>query len=1023
MKVHSIKRNFLVKLCISFAFILSVIATALCITPATANLASANTAPVVMMSEGAQIRKIAPTGIRFSAYVSNTYFTDGVLNDGVEVGMDVSILVNGETKMQTVSTESVKEEENKVWNWAESDKEGYQKFQVAVWYSETATVEQYATDLTANAFVKVGDNAKYANNEQTRSVAQVANAALTDDMLTETVDEYKDVLESFVSATNAIVWETPSLALSGDELSWTGVTGAKGYFVANEKETIHVLATAENENYTVDLTEFAKDGVVSVTAYGDGTTATYTTATDTKNYHYLTGDQIATFNHAIYAEDVVAGNPNFKDIHTNQDNFAAYGTTTYEDGRVIIQSKFTAYAGGWRDCHASVVSLSLAQGLDLSKDGVTIKLKLSSYNGSGIHYITLANPNVKDDSYTMSPAQRGNISEIATNPYLEVAVGTIVNEYEFSASTAQLEALGYENGSQLMTFIVWKEDALTDSSGMNVSFSFDDISYCDMLAEVTDLTVTGDTLSWTAVDGAENYTVYANGNVIAENVTVTSFDLSSLTETANVQVRANDANGKVSSALSVSVYYEVLTEDQLATFDHAGYVDDIQPGNPNVKNAYGYMYGSSATIETSGYKYIFTSNYNGDGTVSAQVCRGFYKGTSWSNARVYVYTITLSKELDLARDGIVIKFTTSNIWGADGTENYFTMLNPTSYDIGYESLPTERGNISGSACPYIKVEAGNSYAFSVSSAQLSALGYADGDTILTFAIWNTVGQNDNNYRKATVAWDDISYCDMLDTPVVTIDGTTASWSAVEGAANYTVSVNGVETTTTELSFDLSLLTENATISVRANSTTEGVVSSPFSATVLYDLSAALRIITFDSEEDLDNIIAGSPNKQDGHYGKWKVQPTYSNGTANFGTMFTSYTSGTGALGLFSVTLPQGLDLTKDGIAITMAVTGTPKSLPCAVALVNAKGNSAGYTTAPEEVGDIAEGVANPYMAVETLGTMFEFKISTAQLGALNYATGDTLITVAVWVYNDQGLTTSVGYGLTYTLDDISYYVE
>ncbi|MBQ8284610.1 MAG: hypothetical protein IJX75_05930 [Clostridia bacterium] len=80
-----------------------------------------------------------------------------------------------------------------------------------------------------------------------------------------------------------------------------------------------------------------------------------------------------------------------------------------------------------------------------------------------------------------------------------------------------------------------------------------------------------------------------------------------------------------------------------------------------------------------------------------------------------------------------------------------------------------------------------------------------------------------------------------------------------------------------------------------------------------------------------------------------------------------------------------------------------------------------YTTAPEEVGDIAEGVANPYMAVETLGTMFEFKISTAQLGALNYDTGDTLITVAVWVYNDQGLTTSVGYGLTYTLDDISYY--
>ena len=1021
MKVHSIKRNFLVKLCISFAFILSVIATALCITPATANLASANTAPVVMMSEGAQIRKIAPTGIRFSAYVSDTYFTDGVLNDGVEVGMDVSIVVGGETKTQTVSTESVKEEENNVWKWVESDKEGYQKFQVAVWYSETATVEQYATDLTANAFVKVGDNAKYANNAQTRSVAQVANAALTDDMLTETVDEYKDVLESFVSATNAIVWETPSLALSGDELSWTGVTGAKGYFVANEKETIHVLATAENENYNVDLTEFAKDGVVSVTAYGDGTTATYTTATDTKNYHYLTGDQIATFNHAIYAEDLQAGNPNVKCIHGKTDCgiYISEGVNVSipqfnaENGTVSIATKRDAYSGdGWSNCRINVYSLTLAKGLELDRSGITIKFKIVSTSFSEPdYYLTLANPTSQSDgSYNTLPMDR-NLSDTISTPWVYTG---FKEDKELNVSSAQLAALGYTDGATMLTFAVWNKKGQQDNMNYSATLELNDISYCDMLAEVTDLVVTNNTLAWTAVDGAENYTVYANGNAIAENVTVTSFDLSSLTETANVQVRAN-ASGKVSSALSVSVYYEVLTEDQLATFDHAGYASNTTYGHPTIKDVVNQtaFHGQPAVFNEA------------NGTVS---CTGWRTSYAGSGARIWTWTVNVENAIDLTRDGITIKFSFADYKDYDKGENYFTVINPSELDDSRKTLPIERGNLAdGVACSYVQITSkGASYELSVSSAQLSALGYTSETKMISFALWNTVACEVSNYNGvlATLVLDDISYCEMLDTPVVTIDGATASWSAVEGAANYTVSVNGVETTTTELSFDLSSLTENANISVRANSATEGVVSSPFSATVLYDLSPALRIITFDSEEDLDNIVAGNPNISTESLrpqSKILLSEMYA---ANDGVAHlklrgeTNSWRSTGMGHTVTINLPKALDLTNNnGIEIKFCVSGCSNAAAnteLRFMVLHATTIDDGYKAGDQE--------SYVQVVVDSSITNFQtLTLTKEQLGTLGYQDGATYLTLSVWTNGDT--LPGQGGSLLLYLDDISYYVE
>ncbi len=713
MKVHSIKRNFLVKLCISFAFILSVIAAAFCISPATS--VSANTDPV-MMSEGAQIRKIAPTGIRFSAYVSDTYFTDGVLNDGVEVGMDVSIVVSGETKTQTVSTETVKTEENNVWKWVDSDKEGYQKFQVAVWYSENATVEHYATDLTANAFVKVGDNATYANNAQTRSVAQVANAALTDNMLTETVDEYKDVLDSFVSATNALVWETPNVTLNGDELSWTGVTGAKGYFVTNEKETVHVLATAENANYTADLTEFAKDGVVSVTAYGDGTTATYTTAEDTKNYHYLTGDQIATFNHAIYAEDVVAGNPESADsrvITYFRENKPAEFDETKGDGGIATAAVLPITGFADVAYKMFVLSVKLSDTLDLTNnDGIEVKFQVAS-----IHGFTAA------DTVYFSLLNRANNNGTVPSDYKtpvsgesDVCKKTTVGATEFDTlvlSSAVLKEMGYD-GKTLLTFAVLTEKAMANTYGYCAFVYFDDISYCDML-DTPVVAIDGTTASWSAVEGAANYTVSVNGE---ETITTElSFDLSALTENANISVRANSTtDGVYSSPFSASVEYVWVDSSVLMDFTNATAVDNVVWVDGRNYNEAGGTTWKEAPNFANGY-------------VTFRLLRQYY--TSTTN-NLSAFKVLLNKNWDSSKGGIEVRMylqdssmlqnVTVSLLEKDGTDwSAKGARTPNvTMDVTLEENATEKGG-------WVTLQ--------VTAKQLDSLGYTNGDKEFIFGVF------------------------------------------------------------------------------------------------------------------------------------------------------------------------------------------------------------------------------------------------------------------------------------------------
>ena len=134
----------------------------------TASAATAHTEEVFMIN-GASIRYSEPAGIRFTGYVKD----DGDLSDNV-VGFKIT--VGGVEKDFSTATL-----EGATWQWAASDVEGYQKFQVAI----TGIPEtEYATEMTAQAYV---DNVE---SEQivTRSIATVAHAALAADTLEGKLD-------------------------------------------------------------------------------------------------------------------------------------------------------------------------------------------------------------------------------------------------------------------------------------------------------------------------------------------------------------------------------------------------------------------------------------------------------------------------------------------------------------------------------------------------------------------------------------------------------------------------------------------------------------------------------------------------------------------------------------------------------------------------------------------------------------------------------------------------------------------
>ena len=194
------------------------------------------------MVDGASVRYNAPTGIRFSAYVKDDYFqAEGVLKQNVTVGMTIS--VNGEEKDFSTA------EKGESWQWATSDVDGYYKYHVVIGGKQGADfpTDQYATELTAQAYVTENDNTVPSLETVTRSIAQVANAALAENKLLTYIKSDKVLSEDKVTALDAYTAAKEAISmdnhitLEGETVTWKPVANAKGYFVRYGEKILNVV--------------------------------------------------------------------------------------------------------------------------------------------------------------------------------------------------------------------------------------------------------------------------------------------------------------------------------------------------------------------------------------------------------------------------------------------------------------------------------------------------------------------------------------------------------------------------------------------------------------------------------------------------------------------------------------------------------------------------------------------------------------------------------------------------------------
>ena len=793
-----------------------------------------------------------------------------------------------------------------------------------------------------------------------------------------------------------------NVSVVDDKLDWEDVTGATGYTVSvnmiADKHADLTRKYVETSDSQIALSAIGIDPASTTQQYEiqvravSGDTKKGSSAWSEKLVKRATfaEDELFPINNALYWTGVVDSvlETEFRDIRVKQ--YVADPTT--ESGNAVKMTMLGSRSA------KSFFSLDLPQPLNLENgySGIVLRLKVEDCN--------------YESKETLGIQLVGARSDTGAEYRRALKIGEWI-EYQLSMEEV---AAYYQTGATQLSFAIVNSVPNKSLSTITVKVVLDSLKYQRFLPVPKNLRVEDGVFTWDTVDGTKGYTVIVNGNETF--VETNEFDVSNLTGITQFKVRSEtNIEGYKSSVYSEPFYYEVLGENQIATFDHAGYASNTTYGHPTIKDVVNQtaFHGQPAIFNEA------------NGTVSCTGWRTSYVG---SGARIWTWTVNVENAIDLTRDGITIKFSFADYKDYDKGENYFTVINPSELDDSRKTLPIERGNLAdGVACSYVQITSkGASYELSVSSAQLSALGYTSETKMISFALWNTVACEVSNYNGvlATLVLDDISYCEMLDTPVVTIDGATASWSAVEGAANYTVSVNGVETTTTELSFDLSSLTENANISVRANSATEGVVSSPFSATVLYDLSPALRIITFDSEEDLDNIVAGNPNISTESLrpqSKILLSEMYA---ANDGVAHlklrgeTNSWRSTGMGHTVTINLPKALDLTNNnGIEIKFCVSGCSNAAAnteLRFMVLHATTIDDGYKAGDQE--------SYVQVVVDSSITNFQtLTLTKEQLGTLGYQDGATYLTLSVWTNGDT--LPGQGGSLLLYLDDISYYVE
>lgn len=200
------------------------------------------------------------SGLRFSATVSDKYFTNGVLNEGVEAGLlmvptdlldseDAFVYGSSDTDVKAVAAEKFT---------LKSDRYEYN---IAIYNIPS---KNFGTQIRTKAYVKTDSDVLYSDTETTRSVAETASRCVASHMVGDVVlDEKKlNLLSGYITAQSAL---QPAVKIDGknEKLIISGAENAVCY-VIKCGDDVRSFDSAE-----IALSELPQ-GEASLIAVGDG---------------------------------------------------------------------------------------------------------------------------------------------------------------------------------------------------------------------------------------------------------------------------------------------------------------------------------------------------------------------------------------------------------------------------------------------------------------------------------------------------------------------------------------------------------------------------------------------------------------------------------------------------------------------------------------------------------------------------------------------------------------------------------
>ncbi|MBE5737620.1 MAG: hypothetical protein E7348_04385 [Clostridiales bacterium] len=753
------------KVFLTFAFVISMLACAL-----TVNFASADNVPLMVDGGSIRYQTQGNAGIRFSAYVPDSLFDNTEtkdLKDNVSVGMYLIPATNvgeGVTEIDG-QTEGVKKVSPTVW--AESDKAGYQQYNVVITGIPEAN---YATQILASSFIKV-DEVEDVSSTVIRSIANVANTLLAMDSVAEEGDEMKldanqvTELGDYISATDAL-GDVDVTILDG-VAKWTAVENATSYIVKTEDGVVKTTAT-----------QYALNGEseISVLACGDGVNNTYS-ALDTAAVHALGELQLASFDDKSYFEDLSPSNPSFAatayyPVSTFVKSPMATGLESpiFRTNRADVNSvsaaacveigvPLTVYQAGGARYAAFTVKLQKSLNLD---DYAGIKVRMNVYgcwtgdtDPTIFNYYLVGQDNL-NQGYK-SGKEDGNVAWHQLS-----ALNTWFDWY----ITADELASYYENGDSQMTFMVYYGGSKgTGTGNYGIGILLDDISYYNTLETPKNLAVADSTVTWSAVQGAEEYVVNIDGVDVAI-VTETSYDLSAYASTGcTIKVKATSST-LIASEYSEECAYVVTDGLTIAAFDSAIYESSVKVLLDNTIQPWN---GGAIDYTTVSPKIEYRTGVDGASDGDALLIQPVLASYVGGTARHAVFTVKLAKPLDLSGtyEGITIRFQpvdvanglTSVVASDTDTIDRIQLCNPTTkdntYKYYYNSASTDAA-YNAYAYPYLEVVEGNWYEWTITLEQLKTL-YSDGATELVFAMVSKGGASYNYANPAETYLDYIEY--------------------------------------------------------------------------------------------------------------------------------------------------------------------------------------------------------------------------------------------------------------------------